>query len=161
MNLWFDIRNLYRKIWLLRRAGLCGHGTPHWTLHPKNHYCNDYHGFKYFEREHFIIDKALSWMDLWVSWTRHIEFDCYLFVHNSFVYVGGNSSSSLQATTLPCSAHKVALFLKTFVAPGFIAVKGLQEWVQCQRMMNEFTKLTEKSGSQFRLVRAFYIACLR
>lgn len=53
--------------------------------------------------------------------------------------------------------HKVALFFKTILAPEFIAVEGLQEWAQCQRMTRECADFT---GGEFKLIHAFYISML-
>ncbi|KAJ5806514.1 uncharacterized protein N7503_004116 [Penicillium pulvis] len=53
--------------------------------------------------------------------------------------------------------HKVALFFKTILAPEFIAVEGLQEWAQCQRMTQECADFT---GGEFKLIHAFYISML-
>lgn len=53
--------------------------------------------------------------------------------------------------------HKFALFLKTIIAPEFIAVEGLQEWTQAQRMKKNCTKTT---GGRIKLVHAFYIRML-
>src|SRR5436309_15736015 len=38
--------------------------------------------------------------------------------------------------------HKVALLLKTIIAPAFIAVEGLQEWSQAQKMVKNCAKST-------------------
>ncbi|RAH44994.1 uncharacterized protein BO95DRAFT_482862 [Aspergillus brunneoviolaceus CBS 621.78] len=66
--------------------------------------------------------------------------------------------------------HKVALFLKTLIAPEFIAVEGLQEWAQCRRMRRDFMILTSpeikdpqhnnKQAQPFTLLHAFYISML-
>lgn len=53
--------------------------------------------------------------------------------------------------------HKVTLFLKTIVAPEFIAVEGLQEWVQAQKMVKSCAGLTRGS---LKPVHAFYIGML-
>ena len=53
--------------------------------------------------------------------------------------------------------HKVALFLKTIIAPEFIAVEGLQEWSQAQQMVKNCEGLT---GGRLRLIHAFYIGML-
>jgi hypothetical protein len=53
--------------------------------------------------------------------------------------------------------HKVALFLKTIIAPEFIAVEGLQEWSQAQKMVKNCAGLT---GGRLKLVHAFYIGML-
>lgn len=53
--------------------------------------------------------------------------------------------------------HKVALFLKTLIAPEFIAVEGLQEWSQAQRIVKECTEVT-RGG--LKLIHAFYIGML-
>ncbi|KFY01561.1 hypothetical protein V490_00850 [Pseudogymnoascus sp. VKM F-3557] len=51
----------------------------------------------------------------------------------------------------------IALFIKAILAPEFIAVEGLQEWAQCRRMVKDCAVLT---GSEFKLVHAFYISML-
>ena len=53
--------------------------------------------------------------------------------------------------------HKVALFLKTIIAPEFIAVEGLQEWAQAQRMVKDCATST---GERLKLVHAFYVGML-
>ena len=53
--------------------------------------------------------------------------------------------------------HKVSLFLKTIIAPEFIAVEGLQEWNQAQKMVKDCAGLT---GERLKLVHAFYIGML-
>lgn len=53
--------------------------------------------------------------------------------------------------------HKVALFLKTVIAPEFIAVEGLQEWNQAKNMVKDCTALT---GGGLKLIHAFYIGML-
>ena len=53
--------------------------------------------------------------------------------------------------------HKVALFLKTIIAPEFIAVEALQEWAQAQRMVKDCATST---GERLKLVHAFYIGML-
>lgn len=53
--------------------------------------------------------------------------------------------------------HKIALFLKTIIAPELIAVEGLQEWSQAQRMVKNCAGLT---GGRLKLVHAFYIGML-
>ena len=53
--------------------------------------------------------------------------------------------------------HKVSLFLKTIIAPEFIAVEGLQEWNQAQKMVKDCEGLT---GKRLKLVHAFYIGML-
>jgi hypothetical protein len=53
--------------------------------------------------------------------------------------------------------HKIALFLKTIIAPEFIAVEGLQEWSQAQKMVQNCKDWT---GGSFKLVQAFYIGML-
>ncbi|KAI4190482.1 MAG: hypothetical protein L6R41_000787 [Letrouitia leprolyta] len=54
-------------------------------------------------------------------------------------------------------SHKVALFLKSLIAPELIAVEGLQEWKQAQRMVKDCSGLT---GGNMKLVHAFYIGML-
>ncbi|KAL8957644.1 MAG: hypothetical protein Q9193_005138 [Seirophora villosa] len=53
--------------------------------------------------------------------------------------------------------HKLALFLKTLIAPEFIAVEGLQEWSQARRMVKDCADTT---GGGLKLVHAFYIGML-
>ncbi|EMC95699.1 hypothetical protein BAUCODRAFT_499244 [Baudoinia panamericana UAMH 10762] len=50
--------------------------------------------------------------------------------------------------------HKVALFLKTFIAPEFIAVEAAQEWNQARHIIQESSAHT---NGELRLVEAFYI----
>ena len=54
-------------------------------------------------------------------------------------------------------SHKVVLCLKAIIAPEFIAVEGLQEWSQAQRMVKECAASTREG---FKLVHAFYIGML-
>jgi hypothetical protein len=53
--------------------------------------------------------------------------------------------------------HKVALFLKTIIAPEFIAVEGFQEWSRAQKVVKNRAPLT---GGRLKLVHAFYIGML-
>ena len=53
--------------------------------------------------------------------------------------------------------HKIVLFLKGVIAPEFIAVEGLQEWSQAQKMVKNCAGLT---GGSLKLVHAFYIGML-
>lgn len=53
--------------------------------------------------------------------------------------------------------HKFALFLKTLVAPEFIAVEGLQEWSQAQTMMKDCAQPT---GGGLEYIHAYYIGML-
>lgn len=53
--------------------------------------------------------------------------------------------------------HKVALFLKTIVAPELIAVEGAQEWTQSRKMIRQCAEYT---NGEFKLVHAFYISML-
>ena len=53
--------------------------------------------------------------------------------------------------------HKITLFLKTITAPEFIAVEGLQEWSQAQKMVK---KCAGPTGGCLKLVHAFYIGML-
>lgn len=53
--------------------------------------------------------------------------------------------------------HKFVLFLKTLIAPEFIAVEGLQEWSQAQKMVKDCTVVT-RGG--LKLIHAFYIGML-
>ncbi|KAI4159456.1 MAG: hypothetical protein L6R39_000358 [Caloplaca ligustica] len=54
-------------------------------------------------------------------------------------------------------SHKIALFLKTLVAPEFIAVEGLQEWSQARRMVKDCSNTT---GDGLKLIHAFYVGML-
>ncbi|MCJ1402936.1 hypothetical protein MMC11_006157 [Xylographa trunciseda] len=53
--------------------------------------------------------------------------------------------------------HKLALFLKTIIAPEFVAVEGLQEWSQAKKIVKGCAAYT---GGNFKLVHAFYIGML-
>ncbi|KAL8829672.1 MAG: hypothetical protein Q9191_001881 [Dirinaria sp. TL-2023a] len=53
--------------------------------------------------------------------------------------------------------HKMALFIKAIIAPEFIAVEGLQEWSQSQRMVKDCAELT---GGRLKLIHAYYISML-
>ncbi|KAL2809037.1 hypothetical protein BJX63DRAFT_445501 [Aspergillus granulosus] len=53
--------------------------------------------------------------------------------------------------------HKLALLVKTLLAPEFIAVEGLQEWAQCRRMVNDCASF---SNGEFKLVHAYYVSML-
>ncbi|KAM0796513.1 hypothetical protein BDR22DRAFT_825134 [Usnea florida] len=53
--------------------------------------------------------------------------------------------------------HKITLFLKTITAPEFIAVEGLQERSQAQKMVK---KCAGPTGGCLKLVHAFYIGML-
>lgn len=53
--------------------------------------------------------------------------------------------------------HKFALFLKTVIAPEFIAVEGLQEWSQARKTVKQCERLTD---GELELVQAFYIGML-
>ena len=53
--------------------------------------------------------------------------------------------------------HKAILLVKTILAPEFIAVEGLQEWSQAQKMVKSCESLT---GGCFKLVHAFYVGML-
>ena len=53
--------------------------------------------------------------------------------------------------------HKFALFLKTVVAPEFLAVEGLQEWIQARKVVRSCAVL---SGGDLKLIHAFYIGML-
>ena len=53
--------------------------------------------------------------------------------------------------------HKVTLFLKTIIASEFMAVEGLQEWSQAQKMVKNCAGST---GRRLKLVHAFYIGML-
>lgn len=54
--------------------------------------------------------------------------------------------------------HKFALFLKTIIAPEFIAVEGLQEWSQVHKTIERCK--CPKNGGKLELVQAFYIGML-
>ena len=49
------------------------------------------------------------------------------------------------------------MFLKTILAPEFLAVEGLQEWSQAQRMVRDCSDVT---GGQLNLIHAFFISML-
>lgn len=53
--------------------------------------------------------------------------------------------------------HKFALFLKTVIAPEFIAVEGLQEWSQARKTVEICSKPT---SGQLKFVHAFYVGML-
>ncbi|MCJ1281311.1 hypothetical protein MMC26_000630 [Xylographa opegraphella] len=53
--------------------------------------------------------------------------------------------------------HKLALLLKTIIAPEFVAVEGLQEWSQAKRVVRDCAAYT---GGHLKLVHAFYIGML-
>jgi len=53
--------------------------------------------------------------------------------------------------------HKLALFLKTIIAPEFIAVESLQEWSQARKTIKNCEHLTL---GELELVQAFYIGML-
>jgi hypothetical protein len=53
--------------------------------------------------------------------------------------------------------HKISLFIKAVLAPELIAVEGLQEWTQCQKMKKDCVKV---AGDDFRLIHAFYVSML-
>lgn len=53
--------------------------------------------------------------------------------------------------------HKVVLFLKTIIAPEFIAVEGLQEWSQAKKVVKNCAEFT---GGRLKPVHAFYIGML-
>ena len=53
--------------------------------------------------------------------------------------------------------HKLTLFLKTILAPEFIAVEGLQEWTQARRMVKD---CADSTGGRLKTVHAFYIGML-
>ncbi|CZR56634.1 uncharacterized protein PAC_06523 [Phialocephala subalpina] len=50
--------------------------------------------------------------------------------------------------------YKLVMFIKAILAPELIAVEGLQEWTQCQRMKRDCEAYTD---GNFKLVHAFYI----
>jgi hypothetical protein len=51
----------------------------------------------------------------------------------------------------------LALFIKTLIAPEFIAVEGAQEWTQARRTMES---CREVPGGQLNLIQAFYVGML-
>jgi hypothetical protein len=51
--------------------------------------------------------------------------------------------------------HKLALWLKTIIAPEFIAVEAAQEWMQSQEVIKQSTKLID--GKHMSLEQAFYV----
>ena len=53
--------------------------------------------------------------------------------------------------------HKLALSLKTFLAPELIAVEGAQEWTQARRLVKRCARIT---GDEFKLIHAFYVGML-
>lgn len=53
--------------------------------------------------------------------------------------------------------HKLALCLKTIIAPELIAVEGAQEWIQARRIVANCSQLT---GGELTLVQAFYVGML-
>lgn len=53
--------------------------------------------------------------------------------------------------------HKLALLLKTLLAPELIAIEGLQEWAQCRRMVEDCSNL---SYGEFQLTHAYFISML-
>ena len=53
--------------------------------------------------------------------------------------------------------HKFALFLKTVIAPEFIAVEGLQEWSQARKTIKNCEHLTD---GELGLIQAFYVGML-
>ena len=53
--------------------------------------------------------------------------------------------------------HKVALLVKTIIAPEFIAVEAAQEWAQARRIVNQ---CSERTNGELKLVHAFYIGML-
>ena len=60
-------------------------------------------------------------------------------------------------STLLHRLHKLALFLKTIIAPEFIAVEALQEWCQAQRMVKDCARST---AGNLKLVHAFHVGML-
>lgn len=53
--------------------------------------------------------------------------------------------------------HKLVLFLKTIIAPEFIAVEALQEWYQARRTVERCERLTDGEMS---VIHAFYVGML-
>lgn len=54
-------------------------------------------------------------------------------------------------------SHKVALFIKTIIAPEFIAVEAAQEWLQARRIVQQ---CSDHTGREFKVAHAFYIGML-
>lgn len=53
--------------------------------------------------------------------------------------------------------HKIALLVKTVIAPELIAVEAAQEWTQARRIMKQCSECT---NGELKLVHAFYIGML-
>ena len=53
--------------------------------------------------------------------------------------------------------HKIALLIKTIIAPEFIAVEAAQEWAQARRIVKQ---CSESTNRELKLVHAFYIGML-
>jgi hypothetical protein len=53
--------------------------------------------------------------------------------------------------------HKVALLIKTIIAPEFIAVEAAQEWAQARRIVKQ---CSESTSGELKLIHAFYIGML-
>jgi hypothetical protein len=53
--------------------------------------------------------------------------------------------------------HKIALLIKTIIAPEFIAVEAAQEWTQARRIVRQCSEYT---NGEMKLVHAFYIGML-
>lgn len=53
--------------------------------------------------------------------------------------------------------HKVALLIKTIIAPELIAVEAAQEWTQARRIVRQ---CLEHTNGEMKLVHAFYIGML-
>ena len=85
-------------------------------------------------------------MTLILSCLFTISLCCWVVIH-----------ARVYKHSLPRRLHKVALFLKTIIAPEFLAVEGLQEWSQARRMMKDCAEVT---GEGLKLVHAFYIGML-
>ena len=52
------------------------------------------------------------------------------------------------------SLHKLALWVKTIIAPEFIAVEAAQEWIQARKVAKEASKTT---NGEFCIVQSFYL----
>ena len=53
--------------------------------------------------------------------------------------------------------HKIALFLKTIIAPELLAVEGLQEWSQARKMVKSCERFT---AGRLKLIHAYYVGML-
>ena len=89
----------------------------------------------------YIFHLDLTKLVGWVSWNLldavpyHCSGTCP--THNVPLHVGRKPSSNRQAPAVFRIFHKLALTLKTFIAPELIAVEGAQEWTQARRLVKE------------------------